>query len=273
MSDPSARTPESTKPAQWRAVALPAEHGSWSFWLEPVLLGLLVAPSLAGAWLALASFAVFLTRQPLKIAWIDHQRHRRYRRTRLAERFAAGYLAIGVLALAAALITAQDAAILIPLLLVAPLAVVQLYFDLRHESRHPLPEAVGPVTLAAVAASIALAGGWTLVPALALSGIIICRAVPTVFYVRARLRLEKGQPADSTLSTLLHGLAVLAVAALAWARLAPPLSIIAALILLARAVYGLSRFRRPALPKHIGIQEIVFGLLVVGLAAAGYRPS
>jgi hypothetical protein len=110
-------------------------------------------------------------------------------------------------------------------------------------------------------------------PALALSGIIICRAVPTVFYVRARLRLEKGQPIDPTLSTLLHALGVAAVAALAWARLAPPLSIVAALILLTRAVYGLSRYRRPALPKQIGFQEIAFGLLVVGMAAVGCRPS
>lgn len=257
---------------QWRAVALPAEHGSWSFWLEPVLLGLLVAPSGAGAWLALASFAAFLTRQPLKIAWTDHQRRRRYQRTRAAERFALLYGLIALAALGLALNAAAERAgdLLLPLLFAVPLAAVQAFFDLRHESRHPLAEAAGPVVLAALPASIAAAGGWALLPALALSGIMICRAVPTVFYVRARLRLEKGQPINPALALLLHGLAAVAVAALAAAQLAPWSAVLAMLILLARAGYGLSRWRRPALPKHIGIQEIVFGLLTVGLAAAGF---
>ncbi|MBZ0300736.1 MAG: YwiC-like family protein [Anaerolineae bacterium] len=260
----------SPQAVSWRAVALPAEHGSWSFWLEPVLLGLLAAPSWAGGWLALASFAAFLSRQPLKLAWGDRRRGRRYRRSRLAERFALMDIGIALAALGGALWTAQEAALLIPLLLVVPLAIVQIVFDVRHDSRQPLAEAAGPVTLSAAAASIAIAGGWPLIPALALSGIGICRAVPTVFYVRARLRLEKGQPIDPVLSTLLHVLAVALVAILVGLHLAPLLSILAMLILLARALYGLSRFRRPALPKHIGIQEIIFGLLTVALTAAGF---
>jgi hypothetical protein len=32
---------------RWRAVALPTEHGSWSFVGEPILLGLLLAPGWA----------------------------------------------------------------------------------------------------------------------------------------------------------------------------------------------------------------------------------
>ncbi len=47
---------------------MPREHGSWSLALEPVALGLLVAPSHAGAWLALAVGAGFFTRRPLKLA-------------------------------------------------------------------------------------------------------------------------------------------------------------------------------------------------------------
>lgn len=254
-------------------MALPAEHGGWSFWLEPILLGLLLAPTIAGLWLALASFGVFLSRQPFKIAWADRQRGRRFQRTRLAERFLVIYGAVTLLALAAAVTAAQTVDMLLPLLAVAPLVIVQLYFDLRHESRHWLPETLGPVILAATAASIALAGGWSLVPALALSGIMVSRAVPTVFYVRARLRLEKGQPVSSALSTLLHVLAVFAVLGLMLAQLAPALSVLAALILLARAVYGLSSFRRPAQPKHIGIQEIVFGLVTVTMAVIGFRLS
>ena len=255
---------------QWRAVALPAEHGSWSFWLEPVLLGALVAVSVPGLWLALASFGVFLVHQPLKIYVIDRQRGRIYQRTRLAGRMVLIYGLGAVVALALSILTAPSLAFLLPVLLVSPLAAAILYFDLRHDSRHALPEVFAAVPLTAVAASMALAGGWSLAPALALSAVLICRAVPTIIYVRARLRLEKGQTVQAAPATLAHVLAILVIALLVWLRLAPVLSVIAVLVLLLRALYGLSRYRRPALPKQIGIQEICFGLLVVLLTAAGY---
>lgn len=235
------------------------------------MLGLLVAPAPVGVLMALASFALFLTRQPLRILWSDYRRGKRYQRTVLAGRFTLVYGGAALGALLAVWSASPPPVLWIPLLVVIPLALVQLVFDLRHESRHWLPEVLGPVVLSAFSASIAMAGGWALLPALALSAINISRAVPTIFYVRARLRLEKGQPVNALPSAALHVVAVIAVAALWCARLAPVTSVFAALILLMRAIYGQSRFRRPAQPKHIGIQEIVFGLLTVTMAAAGFR--
>ena len=46
---------------------LPKEHGSWSLALEPVALGLLVAPSAAGAALAAAAVSGFFLRRPWKL--------------------------------------------------------------------------------------------------------------------------------------------------------------------------------------------------------------
>ena len=43
-----------------RSVALPTEHGGWGLTLEPVLLGLLVAPSVAGLAIGGAAFLVFV---------------------------------------------------------------------------------------------------------------------------------------------------------------------------------------------------------------------
>ena len=43
----TALAPAGARPA-WRVVALPDEHGGWGLTAEPVLLGLLVAPSWAG---------------------------------------------------------------------------------------------------------------------------------------------------------------------------------------------------------------------------------
>ena len=259
------------KSATIKAVALPVEHGSWSLWLEPALLGWLVAPSVPGSWLLVASFALFLLRQPLKIAWIDRHRKRQYQRTQLAERFVLLYITIALLSGLAAILTTRSTDVLIPMLLVSPLLVVQVYYDMRHESRHWLPEISATILLASVAASIAMAGGWGLVPALALSVIIACRAVPTICYVRARLRLEKGQPVRAGLSTALHLVALMVLVIFMQMGLISLLSVVAGGILLVRAVYGLSRWRRPARPQIIGIQEIVFGLIIVTMAVLGFQ--
>jgi len=72
----------------------------------PILLGLWVAPSVAGAWLSLAALAAFLTRQPLKLALGDRRRGKRFPRTIWADRFALFYSAIALGAFAAAWITA-----------------------------------------------------------------------------------------------------------------------------------------------------------------------
>jgi len=90
-------TPQTTvSRVRWKSIALPPEHGSWGFLLEPILLGLLVAPSLAGVMMALAVLGAFLMRHPLKIAFTDWRRGKRYARTKTAEQFIAGY---GLLAL------------------------------------------------------------------------------------------------------------------------------------------------------------------------------
>src|SRR5215472_11598321 len=52
---------------QTTKLVLPKEHGSWSLALEPVALGLLIAPSVAGGALAVAAVAVFFLRRPLKL--------------------------------------------------------------------------------------------------------------------------------------------------------------------------------------------------------------
>jgi hypothetical protein len=92
-----------------------------------------------------------------------------------------------------------------------------------------------------------------------------------VWYVRARLRLEKGQTAETNGPVLAHVLALVVLGKLALLQLVPALSLIAGVLLLGRAAYGLSRFRRPVPAKVIGVQEIVLGLLTVGLAVVGLR--
>ena len=42
-----------------KSIALPPEHGAWGFLLEPLLAGLLIAPSWAGLCLALGVIGPF----------------------------------------------------------------------------------------------------------------------------------------------------------------------------------------------------------------------
>lgn len=257
---------------KFKSIVLPASHGGWGFLLEPILLGMWVAPSMAGLWLAVAASAAFLVQQPLKLVLSDRRRNRRYSRTIWAERFVflLGTAALVALGLA---VTASQLPFWLPLVLAAPLALIQLYFDMQNRGRQLIPELSGAGALGAVAPAIALAGGWPLAVAMALWLILLARALASVVYVRARLRLERGESVVTGPVWLAHAAGLATVAGLAWLNLAPWLSATAMAILLVRAIYGLSTYRRPVQPKAVGFQEMGYGLILVILTAVGYSWS
>ena len=237
-----------------RPLALPSEHGGWGFLLEPIALGLVVLPSWSGALVAAAAVFGFLSRHPLKLALQDVVRGRRYPRTAYCWGLAGSYLLAAALALAAAIVIGGPQ-LFIPLGLVAPLAVVQVLYDARNRSREALPELSGAAAMASIAASIALAGGLRLLPALALSGIVVARTLPSIVYVRTLLR-----PAAKWPVIALHVVAVIAVA---W--FASPYAVVAMTVLLLRAIWGLTHPAPPA--RTIGWREIAYGAMGVVLAA------
>lgn len=265
----SSITMQETSRSQLRSVALPVEHGGWAFWLEPALLGLLVAPSAAGLLLALSGLAVFLLHQPVKTALKDRMSKRRYQRTALAERVAIVYMLVALATFVLALATAAHS-FLLPLALAVPFALIQLGYEAAKRGRDAVPEISGAVALGALAPAIAMANGWTLPAALGLWLIIAARAATSILYVRARLRLEKGKPVSPRLALSVHLIAFIGLAALAWARFLPWLVVVAAVLWLGYAAHGLSPFRQAVRPRTIGFQEIALGLLTVVLSAVGY---
>jgi hypothetical protein len=272
-----------------KTVALPIEHGGWGLSLEPVALGLLVAPSVPGLLLSVATLAAFLARHPLKIVAADRRRGRRFPRTPVAERFAAVYCAAAALALIAAFWTAGSVGFLLPLLLAAPLASVQLFYDAKGRSRELLPELAGSIAMASVAAALALAGGWSRPASLALWAVLAARVVPSVIYVRARLRQLHSQSAPAATARsqaasdapeysqaelvaptyLSHLAATALVLALALAGLAPWLAVVAVSVLLLRAAFGVAE-RGEVTARRIGLREIGFGAFTVLAVALGY---
>lgn len=252
-----------------KAAALPAEHGGWGFLLEPIVLGLLVAATGAGLLLSLCAFSVFLIHQPLKMILKDRQKGLRLARTQWAERFLIGYGAAALLTGLPILLTA-DPEFLIPLGLAAPLALVQIAYDVRNDSRAFLPEACGAVALSSVASAVALLGGWDMRDALMLWLLLSLRVVPSILYVRARLKVEKEKAVSPLPAWNTHLLALGLVNALAVGKFVPLLAIVPFVILLARAYKGLSQFRRPTRTAMIGAWEMIYGFLTVILIAIGY---
>lgn len=251
-------------------IVLPAEHGSWAFLGEPLLLGLLVAPSPGGAWLALAAAAGFLARQPLKLLAGDRRRGRRYARTVLAERAFTVLAIVAVAALAASVATSRGS-VLFAVGLAAPLAASALALDLGQRARDAAAETAAALGLGGVAAGIVLAAGGPRPLAFALWALVAARAVPTILFVRARLRLDRGQRASVTGPLLLHLAAIAAAVALVRVHLAPTLAISALGVLALRAAYGLSPWRPRVKPMVLGIGEVVLGLSYVAALAMGFR--
>jgi hypothetical protein len=121
-----------------------------------------------------------------------------------------------------------------------------------------------------IAPAIAILGGWARGEALILWVLLMARAVPSILYVRARLKLERGKPVDLRPAWGAHAIALIAIMGLAAGDSAPRLSVAAMVILLGRALVGLSAWRKARRVPIIGAQEIGYGLLMIVVIAVGY---
>jgi hypothetical protein len=255
-----------TAPATLRSVALPTEHGGWSLTLEPVVLGLLVAPSIAGAALGAVALLGFLARTPLKTYFVDRYRGRRLPRTSLAGRVGALELVLFCSLLLVATITGSPR-FWIPLLLAAPLIAVEVWFDIRSRSRRLAPELAGTIGVASMAAAIPLAADAAALVAAGLWCVAGARALATIPFVRLQLRRAKDQPYRLRTSDVAQIAAVAAVA-VGWGLNAVPTAGLVAIVGLAAIQGWLSRRPPPATPV-LGAQQVVLGLVVVLLTAIG----
>lgn len=254
-----------------RRVALPTEHGGWAFVLNPILLALLVVPSLDGLLLGVAAVSAFLIHQPFKQWWSDYRVKRNIPRTPIARNFIIAYASIAMLAFGY-VFTRNSGAYLLPLVLAIPLGITQQMYDTQGRSRELVPELCGALALSAVGPAITVLGGWDLKAAMLLWLLLIVWVVTAIFYVRVRLRLEKGRLNDHDLQYVgvVHGIGLVLVG-LAWYNAALPfLSLVAVGLLAMRATWGLSPYRRHVKAIRIGIGEVLIGLAYVMLCAVGY---
>ncbi|HEX8459169.1 MAG TPA: YwiC-like family protein [Pyrinomonadaceae bacterium] len=263
-----------TQRVRLRTIALPTEHGGWGLALEPVVLGLLVAPTVAGLFLAVATLGAFLARHPLKIIAGDRRRHgRRFPRTAAAERFALLYGSVALAGFFGATVSAVNYQFIIPLLLAAPFAFVQLAYDATGRSRALAPELAGSFAMAAVSTAITLAAGWTHAASFGLWIILAARVVPAILYVHARLKQLHGERVLAAPVIAVHSGALAVSLLLVRLNIAPLLAAAALFVLLLRAAHGISSYGTETTAKQVGIREICYGALTVLFVAAGHLLS
>ncbi len=252
-----------------KKLVLPVEHGGWGILLEPIALGMIAAPSLGGLFIAVAAVASFFARQPLKIAMIDRLRGKSYPRTRTAFAMTVILGAAGAAALAAALVVAGWI-VALPVAIAAPLALVQIVYDARNDSRRLAPEICGAIAMSGVAGAAVLAAGGALTAAAVLWIVMLGRALPAILYIRARVLGERTGtpigpwPLAAHVAALGMGVAFYALG------LAPIVVPIAFAVLLARCAVGVSPLRSAVSARRLGFTEIGYGTASILAIAIGF---
>ena len=257
------------EPVSWKAVALPAEHGGWGLLVEPLAMGLLLAPSPGGAAIAVAAMAGFLLHHPLKLLLMDARRRAVYPRTGLALRIGGLYLAVAVGGLASAW-TLSPRAFVLPLAAALPFAALQLAWEVMGRGRQLLPEILGAAALAATGPAVMLAAGSGPLPALMVWTILAARAGGSILYIRTRLRRDRGIGGSAVPALALHVWTAAAAGVLAALGHMPWAVFAAFAILLGRAGWGLSPWHRAVRPRTVGFQELAYGAATTALVVGGF---
>ena len=258
-------TPPDTRPA-WRAVAIPSEHGGWGLTLEPVLLGLLIAPSIAGAALGAAAFLAFLVRTPLKLVAVDVRHDRWLDRSRLALRIALVEL-LAMVALVTVAVSTAGWTWIVPAMVAAPLVAIESWFDVRSRGRRLVPELCGSIGIASVVAVIVVASGDSATLAAGAWLVLAARAVGAIPFVRAQIvRLRRGTT-TTRVSDGAQGVAVLigVVAVLVDDRMLAGLC--GVVVLATLQTFWLRR--PPVAAKVLGVRQMLLGLGLVAATAIG----
>jgi hypothetical protein len=247
-------------------VAVPSEHGGWGLTLEPIVLGLFVAPSTSGALLGLAALMAFVARTPLRVVLVDARRHRGLERTVLARRILAVEVVL-VAGLAVAATVLGDGRLWLPALVAAPLVGLELWFDMRSRSRRLAPELAGAVGVSSVVAMIVLAGGESSALALALWLVLIARAATSIPFVRSQVGLLHDRTTPATVGVAADAAALLVAGT---AALVDRSVVLGSVTIVAIIVYQrVTGLRPPERAVTLGVRQTVVGLTLVLVTGLG----
>lgn len=247
-------------------MAVPSEHGGWGLTLEPVLVGLLIAPSSAGVLLGATALMAFLLRTPLKLVVVDVRRGRWLDRSRLALRLAVVEGVVLVI-LCVGAIAAAGWSWAVPVAISAPLIAVELWFDFKSRGRRLIPELCGATAIAAVSAAIIVAddngarlaaGTWL---------ILTARVMASIPFVKSQIDRLHHRATQPRFTNVAQAAAVLTAAAAAFIDRELAAGAVAVVIVV--ALQTLSARRPPPTAKVLGVRQMILGIVVAGVTGAG----
>lgn len=243
------------------SVFLPKEHGSWSLALEPIALGLLVAPSPAAGALAMAAISAFFLRRPVKRLGA----HRGSQSARAV--LLLGLCAMGSFATAVVLGGWTPLLWLTPTL---PLAGLFLHWDRQNESRATQAELAASSIFAFLPAAMAAQAGLTAKAAIALGVLVLARSLPTVLIIRTYLRRRKGHRVSAAPAVMATALTLTAVFGLTMRNHLPWIAAILAAGAALRLLLLVPAFAPDWPARKIGSGEACFGVILVVVSGVAW---
>lgn len=270
-------------PSVWRKqYALPAEHGSWIWWLGPLLIGLAAGgrPDLDALLLFLAALCAFLLRQPAMIA-VKVISGRRPRSDLNPARFwILAYGLIGTLAAWALIVSGHPQVVLLAIPGI-PVFAWHLWLVSRRAERGQMGiELVGAGVLALTApAGYWVAGGTGDRVPWILWGLTWLQAAASIVFIYLRLeqRKLKAVPArpdrwrQGGRALMYHTFNLAASATLAAVGWAPWLVPVAFGLMLIDAVEGVARPPVGVKPTAIGLRQLGASVVFVMVMMLAYR--
>lgn len=257
-----------------KQLIIPTEHGSWSWFLVPYFVGVLVAGqwNLAALLVLVGGMAGFFIRQPATVYMRSRSGRGRKSDGPLAAIWASFFTLVAFMCLFGlmALGLTELLWLLLPMTII--FAMYLLAARQRRTSKRVLwMELAGAAGLASMAPAAYIAATGKLDgTAWLLWGLMAGQNVLGVFYVRLRIADTHRRPINRSLVLWAHLLVLAAVIAMALLGAAPWLTVVTFTGFLARAVWAVSRERPVENIKRFGFLEIGVEMLGGFLIALGW---
>ncbi len=251
---------------KFRKIALPEEHGSWGFVLEPLILSLLIAFSIQGLYIAAAAFFVFLSYQPLKIL-LNAKINKALKKN--AGVILSVYILVSIAFFAAALKESASSAFF-PFVIAFVFMGVYLFSDELGRAKTLLSGILAPAGFSFISLTILLVSGWKLSLVLGFYLLLLNRIVPTVFFVHERMKLSRKTKPDILKVALIGAAGILIIAASIQLNILPVYSAAAAAVLFVRSIIGLMPGMEKLNVTKVGILEFIYGAAYVAINYYAY---
>lgn len=239
---------------------LPAEHGSWSWFLVPYFVGTAVSGTfnLATLLVLIGGMALFLLRQPMTVWLRIRQRRGRKADLPIVQKLTIGLLAVTLLCFIGLLLMGLTEI----LILTIPVVLLAALYGLASLSkttsvRNLWMELAGAAGLALMApAAMIAATGESSTETWTVFGLMALQNVLGVFYVRLRIADTHERPSSRALVLWSHVLGITAVLLLIALQRIPPLAILPFIGFLIRAIWAYPKPRPIPNIKKFGFTEV-----------------